>query len=155
MSRSGDITLSFGGEERTFRLAIGQWRKIQEKCDAGPGEILARLSPVFAAAQRGLKLEQMVELGYLGAWRVDDVREVILQGRLGAGAPINEVTKEVRDWVDERPLLEPLAIAYRIVLASMIGAEDEKAMGESPAAAEGSPHSPAASSGSETTASTQ
>lgn len=134
MSRGADIDLDFGGEERTFRLGIGQWRKVQERCDAGPAELLARLSPVFTAKRAGLTVEQIMTHGLLGTWRVDDVREPILQGLLGANMALPEATKIVREWVDERPLLEAVEIAYMVVLASVIGTEDEKAMGESQAA---------------------
>lgn len=152
MSRSGDIELDFAGELRTFRLAIGQWRKVQEKCDAGPAELLARLSPAFFARQQGLSFDQILGGGLLGRWRVDDIREPILQGLLGANMAAPEAMKLVRDWVEERPLIESVALAYQIVLAGVIGAEDEKPAGEGQAADAGSQSSPAASSGSEKTA---
>lgn len=154
MSRSGDIVLDFGGEERTFRLAIGQWRKVQEKCDAGPAELLTRLAPAFYAAKEGLSFEQIVGMGFIGKWRIDDVREPILQGLLGANMPGPEALALVKAWVDDRPLLESVALAYKIVLAAVTGPGDEAASGESQAAVEVSPNSHAASSGSEKTAST-
>ena len=43
MSRAGELIREWGDGERVFRLGIGEWRKIQETCDAGPGEIAARL----------------------------------------------------------------------------------------------------------------
>lgn len=148
MSRAGEIALDFGGEERSFRLGIGQWRKVQEKCDAGPAEILARLAPIFAAKQAGLTMQQIMAHGYLGAWRVDDLREVILQGLLGANMAGPDALRLVRDWVEERPMLESVAVAYAIVLASVAGTEDEAAVGEPEAAEADNPISPAASSGS-------
>lgn len=150
MSRSGDTRLDFGGRERVFRLALGEWRKVQERCDAGPAEILARLAPIFTARQQGLTFGQILANGHLGRWRVDDVREVIFQGLVGGGMDPNAAIKIVRAWVDERPLLESVDIAYEVVLASIIGPEDEQAAGESQAAAETSQASPAASSGSVT-----
>lgn len=146
MSRHGDITLEFGGEERVFRLAIGQWRKIQETCDAGPAELLARLGPAFVATRQGLKFDQILALNLLGTWRVEDVRQPILQGLLGANMPGPEALKLVREWVDERPLLECVGVAYQIVLAAVIGPEDEDASGERVAAATTSHRSTAASS---------
>jgi hypothetical protein len=154
MSRGGDIALQFGGEERTFRLALGQWRKVQEKCDAGPAELLARLAPMFAARQQGLKVSQMLTHGLLGTWRVDDVREVILQGLLGGEMPGPAAFELVKAWVDERPIFENVELAYQIVMASVFGAEDEKPVGESLAAAAASPRSRRASSGSAKTATT-
>lgn len=155
MSRSGDITLDFGGEERTFRLAIGQWRKVQETCDAGPAELLARLAPAFAAAKQGLAFDQIIGMGLLGRWRIDDVREPIRQGLLGMNMPLPAVDKIVREYVDERPFLENVAVAYQIVLASVVGAEDEEAVGESQAAPAASPSSPEASSATVRKASTR
>jgi hypothetical protein len=154
MSRSGDITLELGGEDRTFRLAIGQWRKVQEKCDAGPAELLTRLAPVFSARQAGLSFAQTIGAGLLGSWRIDDVREVILQGLLGANMAAPDAQQLVREWVDERPLLESVAVAYEIVMASVIGAEDEKPAGEQQAARAASPNSHEESSASERAAST-
>lgn len=154
MSRSGDIALEFGGEERSFRLALGQWRKVQEKCDAGPGELLARLAPAYMARQAGLKVGQILAGGYMGTWRIDDVREVILQGLLGGKMEPKEATDLVKAWVDDQPLFDAVGLAYQIVLASVIGAGDEASAGEPDAAAEASPTSPAASSASGRTATT-
>lgn len=130
MSRSGEITLAWGDEDRTFRLGIREWEKVQEKCDAGPAEILARLAPAFIALQQGLSPQQVISAGYLGTWRVHDVREPLYQGLIGAGKNPNEAGKIVRDLVDERPLIESMAIAYQVVLASVTGAEDEPPPGE-------------------------
>lgn len=155
MSRSGESVVEFGGEERTFRLALKQWEKVQEACDAGPAELLARLSPVFEARKRGYSFADILAAGHLGTWRINDLREPILQGLLGAGVPGPEALKLVREWVEERPLIESVAVAYQVVLGGVIGAADELAVGEPQAAAEVSPNSPAASSGSEKTASTR
>lgn len=154
MSRSGEIRLEFAGEERTFRLAIKHWEKVQEKCDAGPAELLSRLAPPFYARQRGLSADQIVGMGLLGTWRIHDVREVILQGLLGGNMALPEATQLVKEWVEERPLIESAAIAYQIVYASYAGVEDEKAAGESQGPGAAPQTSPEESSGSEKTAST-
>ncbi len=138
MSRAGEITLPWGDGERTFRLGIGDWRKVQEKCDAGPGEILARLAPVFHATQQGLKFDQIVAMGYLGRWRIDDVREPLYRGLIGGGMTPTDAGKLITELVDERPLLEPLSIAYQVVLASVVGSEDEP-LGEQTGEAKVSP----------------
>jgi hypothetical protein len=155
MSRAGEITLEFAGEARVFRLALGEWRKVQEKCDAGPAELLARLAPMFAARRQQLNMAQIMGNGLLGTWRVDDVREVILQGLLGGGTSGPQAFELVKAWVDERPIFESVEIAYQVVLASVFGVEDEKPVGESQAApTAASPRSRKASSGSAKTAST-
>lgn len=128
MSRSGEIALAWGDRERTFRLTVADWEKVQEKCDAGPAEILARLAPVFTARAAGLSYGQIVAGGYLGSWRIHDVREPLYRGLMrGEGLDATAAGKVIRDLVDERPLIESVAIAYEVVLASIIGAPDEPA----------------------------
>ena len=156
MSRSGEITVAFGDDEHDFRLGIGQWRKVQEACDAGPAEILSRLSPMFEASSRGISFKDMLVAGLLGAWRVDDVRAPILHGLIGGGMSAEQAGKLVREFVDERPLGASAAVAYQIVLASFVGADDEEAASPGEAVGErGAPLSPAASSGSGEAASTR
>ena len=135
MSRSADITLPFGAEERPFRLAIGEWRRVQEACDAGPAEILSRLAPMFEAVRLGLQFDQAAAAGALGRWRVDDVRAPILHGLIGGGLAPAAAAELVRTWVDARPLVETVPVAYQVVLASFVGAADEEAAG-APAAGE-------------------
>ena len=125
MSRNGEITLAWGDEDRTFRLGIGEWEKVQEKCDAGPAEILARLAPIFSATEAGLSLKQIISAGYLGTWRVQDIREPLYRGLLGGGLDPTKAGRVIRDLVDERPFIESVPIAYQVVLASILGAEDE------------------------------
>lgn len=150
MSRSGEVTLAWGDADRTFRLGIREWEKVQEKCDAGPAEILSRLSPAFMALQQGLTFEQIITMGYLGKWRIHDLREPLYRGLIGGGMEPTAAGKLVRELVDERPLLEPMAIAYKVVLASITGAEDEP-LGEPTGEEAAAPASPEASSLSATT----
>lgn len=153
MSRSGEITLAFGDGEYPFRLAIGQWRKVQEATDAGPPELLARMAPAFEAMRRGVKAADLISAGLLGRWRIDDIRAPIFQGLLGGGMEPPRAAKMVTDWVDERPLLESLGVAYQIVQASFTGVEDEDASGGAKGETD-PPLSPEESSGSDKTAST-
>ena len=129
MPRSADIWLSFGTEERAFRLGIGEWRRVQERCDAGPGELLGRLAPMFEAVRLDLQFEQAAAAGVLGRWRVDDVRAPILEGLIGGGMKPAAAAELVRTWVDDRPLIETVPVAYKAVLASFVGAPDEEAAG--------------------------
>lgn len=135
MSRAGEIAVEFGGEERTFRLAIGQWRRIQEKCDAGPGEIASRLSGFMLLRDGKLPLAQAAALGRLGSWRVDDVRETLLQGLIGGGMTPDEAGPLIRTYVDERPWSETIPVAYQVVMAAIIGVDDEEPSGEQKGAA--------------------
>jgi hypothetical protein len=153
MSRSGEVTLDVWGAERSFRLGVKQWEKIDEKCKVGPPELLARLAPPFFARQRGLSFDQIVAAGMLGTWRLHDVRETILQGLLGANVAGPEALALVRDWVDDRPLIESAPIAYEIVLEAFVGTEVEEAAGEPVAAPAASPPSRTAGSASAKTGS--
>lgn len=126
MSRTAEVTLLFAGEERLFRLPVGRWRAVQEKCDAGPAELLRRY----------------VE----GAWRIDDLREVILQGLIGGGATQVEASKAVVNNFDGLPLAQFIPLAQAVVMASIVGVEDEE-VGE-PEAGEAETNSLAENSGS-------
>jgi hypothetical protein len=158
MSRFGEIHLDWGGEpDRAFRLGIGQIGKLQEKVDAGPLTIAAMCQVTLAAqhftgegnwiALSRLDLKQMAEMPH--------VREVHLQGLLGANVPGPVALALVKEWVEERPLSENLVSAIKICQAHAIGVEDERAMGEPQAAEEASPTSRAANTVSGKTASTQ
>lgn len=105
MSRSAEISLAFAGEDRVFRLPIGRLRALQERVDCGPMELLAR---------------------YIGGtWRVDDLREPILQGLMGGGMGQGEATRLVQSNFDDLPLKEFIGIAQAIVGAAVIGAAEE------------------------------
>lgn len=127
MSRSAEIVLAFGGEDRTFRLSLGRLRALQEKTDCGPMELLGR----FVS----------------GTWRVDDLREAVLQGLIGGGLDVSQATKLIQNNFDDLPLQQFVPLAQAIVMATVVGAEDES-LGEPAAGAEMNP-SPAASSGSQ------
>lgn len=114
MSRAAEIRLAFGGEERLFRLPIGRLRALQEKTDCGPMELLQR----FTA----------------GTWRIDDVREAILQGLIGGGLNTVEATQVVTGHFDDTPVLPHVTIAQAIVASAVIGVGDEP-LGESEAGA--------------------
>ncbi|WP_336968347.1 gene transfer agent family protein [Brevundimonas aurantiaca] len=112
MSRGAEVTLPFGGEDRLFRMPLGRMRAVQEKCDAGPPELLTR----YVAK----------------TWRVDDVREPILQGLIGGGLAPHEAQRLVETAMDGLPMMPFVAIAQAVVLAFLIGADDEEP-GEAPA----------------------
>lgn len=106
MSRAAEIALQFAGEERVFRLPVGRWRAVQEKCDAGPAELLRRY------------VEQ--------TWRLDDLREVVLQGLIGGGLEQAAASRLMASYFDGLPLQQFVPIAQAIVMASLVGAPDEE-----------------------------
>jgi hypothetical protein len=106
MSRNGSVTLTFGDGEHLFRLALGELRELQEKCDAGPQEIARRLQG--------------------GTWRIDDVREPIRLGLIGGGMKPADAYVTVKRYVDERPAwAENALVAFSVLAAAIVGVEEE------------------------------
>lgn len=106
MSRSAEVVLPFGGEDRTFRLNIGRLRALQEKVDAGPHELWQRVN--------------------VGTWRVDDLRETLLQGLIGGGMSSADATRLMKTDFDELPFAQFVDLAKAIILVTLFGAPDEE-----------------------------
>ena len=115
MSRAAETRLTFAGEERLFRLPIGRLRAVQEKTDCGPVELHNR----FVA----------------GGWRIDDVRETILQGLIGGGMNANDALKLMQTHFDDLPVAQFVDTAFDIMCATLFGVADET-VGEKAAGAE-------------------
>lgn len=118
MSRNAEVTLTFADGDYRFRLPWGQLIQLQEKCDAGPPEIMARLLS--------------------NLWRVHEISETIRLGLIGGGLEPKKALKLVREYVEARPLMENLEIAQRVLGAAMVGVADEppgESVGEDQAAA--------------------
>lgn len=121
MSRAARVTLDFAGEARDFALPIGRLRALQEKVDCGPMELLRR---------------------YLAdEWRVDDLREVLLQGLIGGGMDSPAATTLLRQDFDDLPLKPFVMLCQAVVMAAVVGVEDEP-LGESEGEAPPSSPSP-------------
>lgn len=99
------VTLTWAGGEHEFALNIELMRALQDKCDAGPAWILARLSSK--------------------QWHVDDVIETIRLGLEGGGLPKDEARKLVRKHVEDRPLTESVLTATGILMAALYGGEED------------------------------
>lgn len=130
------LTRAFGRDERPFRLCVAEWRAVEKACDSGLAEIAARLAPLVGLLQAGLGdfpggLLQAVAAGHLGRARLDDVREVVLQGLIGGGLTSTEAGGLVRTVFDEAvaagrgPMMEFAQLAYDILAQALIGLEDE------------------------------
>mgnify|MGYP001627483063 CR=1 FL=1 len=136
----------FGGEERSFRVALAELRAIQSACDAGPAVVAERLARCVQVkrAHPQANIFELLALG-LGDWRIEDVREPILQALIGGGLSPNAAGALVRRHIDDRGLkglVENVELALVCIAAGVADDEDDPAMGESPAGAE-SPTSPA------------
>jgi len=104
VSRLGLITINWADGEYSFALTIKQLIELQEKCDAGPPHILARLEG--------------------RAWHVSDVRETMRLGLIGGGMSPADALKLTMRYVDERPLGENVLIAQVILSAAIVGAPE-------------------------------
>lgn len=149
-SRAGEVKVTWGGEERTFRLGLGELRKIQEETGAGPTGVAVRCK-LAAAAIRAMETDDLGTLAHVANGPFAEpphVRFVLLQSLMGAGLTMHEATVLVITWFDGQKLSDSLLAVYEICMASILGPKDEP-VGE--AAGEGGETlSPKAASGSET-----
>ena len=130
------IRHQFGTEEHGFLLRVGEWRDVEKACDAGLGEIAARIAPLVALVDLAGKetaggLMQAITAGGLGRLRLDDVRAPILHGLIGGGRTSTEAGALVKLVFDEAiaagqgPLLVFAPLALGIVLQAITGLPDE------------------------------
>lgn len=104
MSRRGDVTVRCWDGEYTFRLGIGELITLQEKCDAGPLHIAMRLAEK--------------------TWRVQDVRETLRLGLIGAGMDQEKARALIEQHVDRVPLLDNIHNAQAVILGAVAGVEE-------------------------------
>lgn len=131
------LTRPFGRDERGFVLKVRGWREVEKHCDTGLGVIAARLAPLVQLIEVGAGgipggFLGAVALGQLGAARIDDVREPILQGLIdGSGLSETEAGALVRAVFDplagagEAPMLRFAPLAFEILAQALIGLKDE------------------------------
>lgn len=112
MSRSARVHLTLWDGEYDFQLRLGELQKLQEACDAGPMHIRRRLLS--------------------DEWKIEDVRETLRLGLIGAGMKQDEALTLIRRHVDPPHLAENTLNAVLVVSAAVIGVEDER-LGEQPA----------------------
>lgn len=113
MSRKAEVTLHCWDGEYNFRLRITELITLQEKCDAGPAFIGNRLAT--------------------NEWKVQDIRETLRLGLIGAGTKQDDALKLITEHVDNVPLADNVGNAYLVILAAVVGADDEP-VGEQQAA---------------------
>lgn len=113
MSRSATIDLDWADGSYRFALRWGELAELQEKTDAGPYVVLQRLGS--------------------GAWRVEDLSNIVRLGLIGGGMKPEDALKKVRFYVEHRPPLESVPLAYAVLQAALLGVPDEP-MGEVEAA---------------------
>ena len=145
---SAPLALPFAGKSMAFRLAIGQLQELQLACNAGPATILARLmasQPQAANARRpdpenyplgAADPDFLADFnayallrGIGGDWRVEDVRETIRLGLIGAGMTPTDAFGMVTRYVDDlqhSPLVDNVGIAAAILHHALTAPEGER-----------------------------
>jgi hypothetical protein len=112
---TGEVRVSFGGDERLFRIRWGEIRRIEDKCATGIGEVLRRLSRAV------MVLSQLRGMEALAAGldiHAQDIREVIYQGLRGGGMPESQVALLLRIEIDERGiagLMDNVSVALGVL----------------------------------------
>ena len=114
-SEDGSVTLEFGGEEHTFRIAFGQWRELQESINKHRLEIG---EPVLGPM--GL-LRAMLDGN---AWP-HDVREVIRLGLIGGGMKADRALVLVKRHVEGRAYFNSMPTARTVLQFAMFGPPDD------------------------------
>ncbi|MFZ2869846.1 gene transfer agent family protein [Zavarzinia sp.] len=103
-------TLTWAGGEHAFRLGIEHLRALEQRCDAGPEEILGRLMT--------------------RTWRVSDVTDTIRLGLEGGGLAKDEARRLVAVHVEDGPLALSVELAQAIIMMALWGDPDALPMGE-------------------------
>lgn len=100
MSRT-TVRAPFAGQDRTFRLRLGEIGELERLCSAGIGEIMMRL-----ASHR---------------FRAADIRDTIRLGLEGGGLFEPDATALVMRYLDDEPIGEHLNLAADILTAAVSG----------------------------------
>lgn len=119
MSRLGAVDLQFGDGEYPFRLRMAQLIELDEKFEIGPQRMLIDYSNDDARAP----------------W----TREIIRLGLIGGGMKPSDAFAKVKNYVDQRPLIESVMHAQVILAAAVVGLPEDEPPGkpEAPEGAEG------------------
>jgi hypothetical protein len=113
MSAHGTITRVWSNGEDTFCIAtVGSILDLEQKCNAGLGEIVQRVVN--------------------GMWRLNDVREAIRIGLIGGGMTPLAAQGVIERHVDARPLSESVLLAQDILAAAIVAPPGEQP-GKTPA----------------------
>lgn len=137
MSRDAFLSRRFAGKLRGFRLGLDQWEKVDEARRFGPagGAVLFKRTALALEALAAQDLVALARIDHRELARPADLREVILWGLVGDGMTLPDADALVAKWVDDRPLMENLDLAYALCMATLVQVEDDK-VGE-PGAGEG------------------
>jgi len=102
MAVNGEIELAWADGQHKFNIArVGQILELEEKCGSGLSEVFSRLRE--------------------GKWKLNDIRETIRLGLIGAGEDPLKALALITRYVDQRPLVESVQVAIVIVMAALVG----------------------------------
>jgi hypothetical protein len=106
--------LEFAEQERTFKLGIGEWERLQEALDVGPYELFAIVKT--------------------GKWRTKHIERTLQIALEGGGTDRREARRLIDEWVRGRTdWLAHVLTTIQVLDAGLSGASDEtipKANGE-------------------------
>lgn len=121
---TGEVSAPLGGEERPFRIRLGEIRRIEAKCGVGVGEVCRRLARATYLLSKIQGIEALASGLEIHA---DDVRETLYQGLVGAGMATGPAFKLVTDEIDNRGwrgLIENLDTALLVLMGSQESPEE-------------------------------
>ena len=104
MGPDGSVILEWSGQHRVFRLAWGEFFRLQELADCGPYHLAARILS--------------------NKWRVADVWAVIFYGLIGGGANASEAAAVIKE-AETAPPFEALALARTVINAALYSPDDD------------------------------
>lgn len=106
MSRNASIgPIAWADGKYTFRLGWDELAQLQEATDCGPLFLLERLASK--------------------TWLIGDISHSIRLALIGGGATPDKALSLVTNYVEKRPPMENVMLAYAIVGAGVQGAPDE------------------------------
>lgn len=114
MSVDATIEFTWGGDLRTFRLAIAQCLALEEKRSCGLAEVKGRLEA--------------------DKWYIDDVRQPLRLGLIGAGTDAKQAQKLVDEFCADGKLMDSVLAAYAVICAAISAPANEPPVGKQTAA---------------------
>lgn len=116
MSADGSISLFWGDGDQKFRMAIGQWRELQEKVN---GRRIAIGAP-SVGPQTLLNAMRAKD-----AWP-DDIRDVLRLGLVGGGLKPQEAHRLLVNYFDDKPPFEHMQTAFLVLFAGLVGVPEDQ-----------------------------
>jgi hypothetical protein len=116
MSADGSVELFFGDGTHRFRLAIGQFRELQEKVNGR--RILVGAPPIGPATL-------LEALQTNNAWP-DDMRDVLRLGLVGGGMKPQEAHRLLLNNFDDKPPQSIGPTVFLILLAALVGVPEDE-----------------------------